>query len=165
MRIGIDIMGGDYAPKAPLEGVLAAIGNLSPQSKIVLIGNESIINSFLDERNADRSALEIVHAPEVIEMGESPTKAFSQKRESSIAIGFSLLQKNEIDVFLSAGNTGSMMVGSLYTVKAVEGVLRPAITSLLPRPDSGNGIILDVGVNADCKPEALVQFAILGTMY
>uniref|UniRef100_UPI0028969D97 phosphate acyltransferase n=1 Tax=Sphingobacterium multivorum TaxID=28454 RepID=UPI0028969D97 len=111
------------------------------------------------------SDFEYVEAPEVIAMGEHPSKAITQKPNSSIAKGFEYLKNKEIDSFASAGNTGAMLVGSMFSVKAIPGVLRPAIASIVPKLKSGFGILLDVGANADCKPEMLNQFAILGSVF
>ncbi|MBP9791086.1 MAG: phosphate acyltransferase, partial [Bacteroidia bacterium] len=107
----------------------------------------------------------IVHCTEVIGMAEHPTKAIQQKPDSSISIGFQLLKEGKIDSFASAGNTGAMLVGSMFSVKAIPGILRPAIATLLPKFKGGWGLLLDVGVTADCKPEILAQFATLGTIY
>src|SRR5687768_10798814 len=115
MKIGIDIMGGDNAPAATIEGALLASKALPPETKLVLIGDGDLIKDHLKKAShGDR--FEIVHAPEIIGMGEHPTKAFSQKQQSSLAIGFKLLAESKIDGFASAGNTGAMMIGSLYTV-------------------------------------------------
>ena len=98
-------------------------------------------------------------------MGEHPTKAFKSKPNSSIAIGFEYLAKGKIDGFASAGNTGAMFVGGFYSVKAITGILRPAISTLIPREDGGVTVLLDVGANADCKPDVLYQFGILGSLF
>lgn len=98
-------------------------------------------------------------------MAESPTKALNTKTNSSIAVGFNYLKEGKIDSFASAGNTGAMLVGAMYSVKPIQGVLRPAISALVPRMNGKKAIILDVGVNADCKPEMLNQFALLGSLY
>jgi glycerol-3-phosphate acyltransferase PlsX len=98
-------------------------------------------------------------------MNEHPTKALKEKPQSSISIGFHLLKNEQIDAFISAGNTGAMMVGTFYSIKAIEGVQRPTISTLVPRENGGYGLLLDVGINADCKPENLSQFAILGSLY
>ena len=103
--------------------------------------------------------------PQVIGMHEHPTKALKEKQQSSIAIGFHLLAKGSTDAFISAGNTGAMLVGALYSIKAIPGVLRPTISSMIPKDNGGAGILVDVGLNADCKPEQLNQFAILGSLY
>jgi glycerol-3-phosphate acyltransferase PlsX len=165
MKIGLDVMGGDFAPKATIGGALLALKSLSPDEKIVLIGDEKIIRSSLADAKCSEDVFEIVHAPEVIGMGEHPTKAFSQKTKSSITVGFKLLKKNMINAFASAGNSGAMLVGSVYSVAPVQGILRPCITSILPKENGGVGILLDVGINSDCRQDVLYQFAILGTLY
>ena len=98
-------------------------------------------------------------------MGEHPTKAVSQKKKSSINIGFHLLKSEQIDAFASAGNTGAMLVASIYTIKNISGVIRPTISSLVPKLSGGTGIVLDVGANSDCKADILNQFGILGSLY
>jgi len=109
--------------------------------------------------------LHIVHAEQVIEMHEHPTKALKEKQRSSIAIGFHLLATGKIDAFISAGNTGAMMVGALFSIKAIDGVSRPTIGAYMPRENGSLGLLLDAGINADCKPENLNQFAILGSLF
>ena len=109
--------------------------------------------------------INVVHASEVIEMHEHPTKALKEKQQSSIAIGFHLLAASKIDAFISAGNTGAMMVGALYSIKAIEGVSRPAIGAYIPGKMAELALLVDVGLNADCKPENLSQFAILGSLF
>ena len=165
MKIGLDIMGGDYAPKNCLDGVIMALDSLPSDVKIVLIGDAEKAKSYLKEQGVAEDKFEFVNATETIEMGEHPTKALAQKPQSSISIGFKLLKENEIQCFASAGNTGAMLVGSMFSVKAVPGVIRPCITSILPKINGGFGIILDVGTNADCKPDVLYQFAILGSIF
>lgn len=165
MKIGIDIMGGDFAPDATISGAVLAYSELPKDVKLVLIGDEGQIRSGLAAKGADVSAFEIVHTTEVIGMGEHPTKAFSQKPNSSIAVGFQLLKEKKIDGFASNGNTGAMLVGSMFSVKTIAGVIRPCITSILPKENGGKGLILDVGTNADCKPDVLYQFAVLGSLF
>lgn len=164
MKIGFDILGGDFAPANCLEGALQALKELPTEVKLVLIGDSELAKSFFTKHKADLNRLEFVHTTEVIEMGEHPTKAFSQKPNSSISVGFKLLKEKQIDAFASAGNTGAMLVGSMFTVKAIPGVIRPCITSILPKENGGFGIVLDVGTNADCKPDVLYQFGILGSI-
>ena len=164
MKIGFDILGGDYAPANCLEGALQALKELPADVKLVLIGDTELAKSFFSKHKTDLSRLEFVHTTEVIEMGEHPTKAFSQKPNSSISVGFKLLKDKQIDASASAGNTGAMLVGSMFTVKAIPGVIRPCITSILPKENGGFGIVLDVGTNADCKPDVLYQFGILGSI-
>lgn len=165
MKIGIDIMGGDFAPDATVSGVILAYNELPSTVRLVLIGDKEQIISSLTEKGADSNNFDIVHASEVISMGEHPTKAFTQKPNSSISIGFHLLKEGKIDGFASNGNTGAMLVGSMFSVKTIPGVIRPCITSLLPKENGGTGLILDVGINADCKPDVLYQFAILGSLF
>ena len=165
MRIGVDIMGGDFAPDATIAGSILARQTLSENTTIVLIGDEQEINTLLKKKGGDPGKFEIVHASEVIGMGEHPTKAFGQKPNSSIAVGFKLLKENKIDAFASSGNTGAMLVGCMFSVKTIPGVIRPCITSILPKFKGGNGLILDVGINADCKPDVLYQFGILGALF
>lgn len=158
-------MGGDHAPKNELDGALLALETLPPTAKIVLIGDSNAAKAYLAEKNADSARFEFVHTTEVIEMGEHPTRALSQKPDSSIAVGFKLLKEQKLDAFCSAGNTGAMLVGSMFSVKTVPGVIRPCIATVLPKLDGGYGLLLDVGTNADCKPDVLYQFAILGSLY
>lgn len=165
MRIGIDVMGGDFAPEQAVLGAIEARNQLPDSVELVLIGNKNLILPLLKKGNADESLFKIVHCTEVIGMAEHPTKAIQQKPDSSISKGFQLLKEGSIDSFASAGNTGAMLVGSMFTVKAIPGILRPAIASLLPKENGGWGLILDVGVNADCKPEMLQQFGVLGSIY
>lgn len=164
IRIGIDIMGGDFAPGATIDGSILALPQLADNVDIVLIGNEELIKNKLQEHNLQDS-FEIVHAPDNIEMGEHPTKALVKKPNSSIAVGFHLLKKGKIDGFASAGNTGAMFVGGYMSVKPIPGILRPCISSVLPKLDGGVNVILDVGANADCKADVLYQFGILGSLF
>ncbi|MGZ4100252.1 MAG: phosphate acyltransferase PlsX, partial [Bacteroidia bacterium] len=165
MKIGFDILGGDHAPKNCLDGVILASKELPPDVKLVLFGDSNAAKEYFTSQKVDPDQFEYVHTTEVIEMGEHPTKAFSQKPNSSIFLGFKYLKENHINAFASAGNTGAMLVGAMFTVKAVPGVIRPCITSPLPKENGGFGIILDVGTNADCKPDVLYQFGILGSIW
>jgi len=164
MRIGIDIMGGDFAPQTTTEGAILAQKDLS-NVELVLLGDENIISSILEEKGADKNNYSIVHTKEVIGMGEHPIKAFKQKSKSSIGVGFHLLSTGQIQGFAGAGNTGAMMIGSMYSVKSIPGIIRPCITSVMPKENGGVNLILDVGVNADCKPDVLYQFGVVGSVY
>lgn len=164
MKIGFDISGGDFAPKNCLEGVELALKALPEDVILVLIGDTDAAKTFFAKSAVDTKRLEFVHTLDVIEMGEHPTKAFSQKPNSSISLGFKLLKEKQVDAFASAGNTGAMLVGSMFTIKAIPGVIRPCITSILPKSNGGFGIVLDVGTNADCKPDVLYQFGVLGSI-
>ncbi len=165
MRIGIDMMGGDFAPLETTLGAIQARKELDPRYTLVLIGNEHEIRAIIRQHGGNESDFVFVHTEEVIGMAEHPTKAFQQKPKSGIPVGFHLLKEKKIDAFASAGNTGAMMVGSMLAVKPIPGILRPAISSIVPKEDGGLGIILDVGINADCKPEMIQQFAVLGSIF
>ena len=165
MKIGIDVMGGDFAPNETLKGVISALSEPDLSDvQLTLIGDKAIIENQLQGTDVT-NRVEIVHAEETIGMAEHPTRAISQKRNSSINIGLKLLADGQLDGFAGAGNTGAMMVGALYTVKAIDGILRPSLTSLVPKIDGGTGLILDVGANADVKPDVMGQFGILGSLY
>jgi phosphate acyltransferase len=165
MKIGLDVMGGDYAPENILKGAILAQKVLPEADRIVLIGQEKIILEKLKEYNSDASLFDLVNASEVISMGEQPTRAFSQKPDSSITKGFRLLKTGQIDAFAGAGNTGAMLVGSVYSVNVVQGIIRPATTSVLPKENGGVGVLIDVGTNPDSKPDVLYQFGLLGSIY
>jgi glycerol-3-phosphate acyltransferase PlsX len=158
-------MGGDFAPSNELEGAMAAAKELPSHVKIVLIGDSQAAKKYIADKGGDASVFEYVHTTEVIQMGEHPTKALAQKPNSSIGLGFKMLKENTIHSFISAGNTGAMLVGAMFSVKAIPGVIRPCIGTALPKENGGIGFILDVGTNADCKPDVLYQFAILGSLY
>ncbi|HRH35540.1 MAG TPA: phosphate acyltransferase PlsX [Catalimonadaceae bacterium] len=165
MIIALDAMGGDFAPQAVVEGAILAHKELSQTCEIQLVGNKPVIESELSRLGMPLDMFKIVHATEVIEMSDHPAKTFSQKPDSSIAVGFQLLHKGLVHAFCSAGNTGAMMVGSMFTVKALPGIIRPAIMGYLPKPNGKVGALVDIGANADCKPEQLNQFGELGTIY
>ena len=165
MKIGIDISGGDFAPAANLDGAILAQKELKDDAIIVLIGDEEQINSGLIERNVSATLFEIIHAPEVITFHDHPTRALSKKPNSSISVGFIKLAKEEVNAFASTGNTGAMLVGSMYRLNTIPGIIRPCITSTLPAIDGSKTILLDVGSNADCKSDVLYQFAVLGSLY
>jgi glycerol-3-phosphate acyltransferase PlsX len=165
MKIGIDILGGDFAPDANISGAILAQKELPQDVTLVLIGDQDQILSGLLSRGANPEDFEIVHAPDVITMHDHPTRAIPQKPNSSIAVGFDLLASKSISVFASTGNTGAMLVGSIYKINTIPGIIRPCITSVLPTIDGGNSILLDVGSNADCKADVLYQFALLGSLY
>lgn len=164
MKIGLDIMGGDYAPKAAVLGAIEAYKALSGGQELVLIGDKDIATGILQENDFNPDHFEFVHTTEVISMGEHPTKAISQKPGSSIGVGFKLLKEGTIQAFSSAGNTGAMLVGAMFSVKTIPGVIRPAMTTIVPKLEGGLGILLDVGANADCKPDVLLQFGVLGSL-
>lgn len=165
MKIGLDMMGGDYAPIEAAKGIKKYLDTNASPAHLVLTGVQDQVKACLDELNIPSSSYTLVHASQVIDMHEHPTKALKEKTDSSIAIGFHMLASGKTDAFISAGNTGAMMVGSLFSIKPIDGVLRPSIGAYMPRETGHNGWLMDVGLNADCKPENLVQFAILGSLF
>ncbi len=162
-KIGIDMMGGDYAPTQAALGVQAYLLQQVTGTCIYAIGDATILNTLLPNLNPTHCV--IVPSHSVIAMKEHPTKAFKEKQDSSIAIGFKMLKEGTIDAFISAGNTGAMLVGTHFSIKTIPGVLRPAIGAVFPRLDGSTGLLCDVGLNADCKPEHLNQFAVLGSAF
>jgi glycerol-3-phosphate acyltransferase PlsX len=165
MRIGIDILGGDFAPEATVRGSILAFNELSEDATIVAIGDENKIVSICEQEGFDPSNFEIVATSDNIGMDEYPAKAFSKKPNASIPLGFKLLRTGKIDGFASAGNTGAMLVGAIQVVKLVPGILRPCITAAVPKNSDTPTILLDVGINPDCKPDVLYQYAVLGSLY
>jgi glycerol-3-phosphate acyltransferase PlsX len=164
-KIAVDAMGGDFAPKAVVEGAILASSELPEGYQIVLVGKKDAMLEVLRTLTYKANSIEMVDASEVIKMGEHPTRAFGQKPNSSIGVGFKLLKEGSVSAFVSAGNTGAMMVGSLFTLKTVGNIQRPPIAGYLPLKGGKYGIMLDIGANADCKPEVLNQFAELGSIH
>ncbi|TMI62077.1 MAG: phosphate acyltransferase PlsX [Bacteroidetes bacterium] len=165
MNIGLDMMGGDFAPLEAVKGVQEFLNESSGDIQLFLIGDKTKIEEGIAATGLSPANLHIIHASQVIDMHEHPTKALKEKQDSSIAIGFHLLASGKTDAFISAGNTGAMLVGALFSIKALEGVLRPTISTIIPKENGGTGLLLDVGLNADCKPEQLNQFAIMGSVF
>lgn len=158
-------MGGDYAPKSVVCGAILAQKELSSEDKIVLFGRKNDILQIISEQGADSNLFEIVHTEEVIDMHDKPIKALSQKTDSSLVVGFSHLKAGKIDSFASAGSTGAMLVGAMYSVGVMENVIRPCLAALVPKEKGGVTVLVDVGVNPDAKPELLDQFGLLGSIY
>lgn len=165
MNIALDMMGGDYAPLEAVKGISLFLAEGGSNISLTLIGDEAKVNELLLANAIPLENIVVLHAAQFIGMNEHPTKALREKQESSIAIGFSLLAAGKTDAFISAGNTGAMMVGALFSIKAIEGVTRPTIGAYIPRENGTLGLLVDAGINADCKPENLIQFAILGSLY
>ena len=158
-------MGGDFAPEAAVKGAVMAVNEIGPESRIVLFGDEPRIREILQQEGCNSDKIDIVHTTEVIEMGDHPANAFRQKSNSSITVGFGYLAKGAVDGFASAGSTGAMMVGSMFVAKPVEGVIRPTISSVVPNAKGTPVVLLDVGLNVDCKPEVLAQYGLIGSMF
>ena len=165
LKIGIDAMGGDSAPEVAVEGAIMALKKIGPESRIVLFGDEKRIKSLLAKHKCSVDKFDIVPTTEVIEMGDHPAKAFIAKKDSSMTVGFNHLAEGKIDGFASAGSTGAMMVGCMQVIKPIEGVIRPVISTLMPIVMNRRGLLLDVGLNVDAKPEVLAQYGLLGSIY
>ena len=165
MNIALDMMGGDFAPLEAVKGAAEFLHTAGNDIQLTLIGDEAQINEHIANHPLPPGKYTIVPTTQVIGMNEHPTKALKEKKDSSIAIGFQLLATGKTGAFISAGNTGAMMVGALFSIKVIPGVLRPTIGAYMPREDGTLGLLVDVGLNADSKPENLNQFAILGSLF
>lgn len=165
MKVGLDVMGGDYSPDATLEGALLAQQKLSSVDRIFLFGPKEVIEEKLHEKKADSSVFTVINSPDIIKMGERPIKAYTRKPNSSIAMGLKSLKSKEIDAFCSAGNSGATMVGAMYSINNIHGIIRPCTLTCIPKESGGMNVFLDIGTNPDIKPDILYQFAILGSIY
>lgn len=157
-------MGGDLAPVETVKGIISYLNETSAFVQLVLFGDEQLIKDELAKHDTDHT-FEIVNCSQVIEMGEHPVKATAKKQDSSIVKGLGYLKAGHIDGYASAGNTGAVYVASLYSVRNIPQISRPALYSLVPKFDGTHGVLLDVGANSDCKPENLYEFGILGSIY
>jgi len=165
MNIGLDMMGGDFAPLETIKGLQLFFESHSTQANLFLFGDEEQLKELVSKHNLPSGQCKIIPTTEMIGMNEHPTKALKEKPKSSISVGFHFLASGKIDAFISAGNTGAMLVGTLYSIKAIEGVQRPTISTIIPKENGRTGLLLDVGLNSDCKAEHLNQFALLGSLY
>ena len=164
MRIILDGMGGDNAPLEIVKGAVEASSKIDHQ--IVIVGREDEINAELAKYNYDESKIQVVHASDVIENEDSPVKAIRRKTDSSMVKGLTLLKDGEGDLFISAGNTGAYMAGSLFILGRIPGIDRPAISSIYPIAGGAlPSIIVDAGANSECRPSNLLEFAIMGSLY
>ena len=165
MKIGVDAMGGDFAPEAVVLGAIQAQREVHSDVRIVLIGDEHQINEILLREGVSSNNFDIVGTTQVINMGDHPTKAFQQKPDSSLAVGFGMLANGDLNGFASAGSTGAMLVGAMYSIKPISGIIRPGIASFLPISETKTGLLIDVGLNPDASPDVLYQYALLGSIY
>ncbi len=171
-RIALDAMGGDRAPAATVAGALLALGDFGSKHTIQLVGREQVIREELQRqlagefagRSADAARLQIVHAPDVVEMTDKPTAVIRGKQQSSMVIGLRMQTDGASDAFVSAGNTGAQMAASIFIFRLHEGLTRPAIPTLFPTARIPL-VVLDSGANVDCSADELVQFARLGCVY
>jgi len=162
IRVALDAMGGDRGPEITVEGAVAAARELG--STVILVGDEQVLRTQLARHDVDGLGLAVRHAPETVEIGESPMAALRKKKHSSIRIGLDLVKRGEAEAFVSAGNTGAVMATAVVVLGPLPGVERPAIAVVVPTL-THQAILLDVGANVDCKARHLLQFAIMGNVY
>lgn len=166
MRISVDAMGGDYAPLEIVAGALDAARSLTGLEKLYLVGDENSIEAELNKLTTDRpSCIEIVHASEVVDMGEAPAVAIRRKKDSSISRAIELVKEGKADAIFSAGNTGAAVAAATLKLRTLQGVSRPAIATVMPTTTDHPYVLLDAGANPDSSPEMLQQFAIMGSIY
>ena len=165
MRLGIDMMGGDFAPESTIQGAVLARKELPGDIELLLVGNQGKYQEIINREGYDTKGLTCIHTSQCIEMGENPVRAFSAKANSSMRLGLKMLKNEEIDGFASAGNTGAMLLGASRIVNAIPGVIRPCITAGIPNEFDTYTIILDVGLNPDSRPDVLYQYGIMGSIY
>ena len=165
LTIAVDAMGGDHAPECVVEGVVKALQESSNRFEIILIGQAEKVEPLLAAHDTASLNLRFMHAPEVVTMDDIPATAVKAKQDSSLVRGLQLCKAKQADAFVSAGNTGAQMAASLFVLGRLPGVLRPTIYAYFPRIQEGLTNIVDVGANVDCKPENLVQFAEMLTIY
>jgi glycerol-3-phosphate acyltransferase PlsX len=164
LKVALDAMGGDRAPSVIVEGALAAQEEIGADAKIVLVGREDAIRAEITRLGGAASALEVVDARDIVEMGEQPSATLRRKKESSIAVGLRLHAEGKVQGFISAGNTGAVAANALIILGRIKGVDRPAIATYVPTK-AGGCILLDVGASIDPKPSHLVQYAMMGSCY
>lgn len=162
-KIALDAMGGDNAPMAPVKGAVNAV-NTRDDIKIFLVGQKEVISKELSKYTYNDKLIEIVDAPEVIEMAEPPVIAIRKKKQSSIVVGMNMVKENEADAFVSAGSSGAILVGGQVIVGRIKGIQRPPLAPLIPT-ESGVSLLIDCGANVDARAEHLVQFAQIGSIY
>ena len=162
MTIILDAMGSDQYPDPEIQGAIDAVNQL--KEPIILVGNEEIIRPKLEQLSPNNPLISIVHAPEVVEMWDKPVESARSKPNNSMAIGIQLVKEGKGDAFVTAGNTGGAMFNALRGLGRIKGVQRPALTALFPTQKE-KCIVADIGANADCRPDFLMQFAIMGNIY
>lgn len=162
MKVIVDVMGGDNAPVEIIKGSIDAARDL--KIDLLLVGNQEIINNELNKYDISGLNIEVFNATEVIENTESPTMAIRRKKDSSLVVAFKLLKEGKGDAVVSAGSTGAILAGGLFLLGRIKGIDRAALTPVLPGKHSPF-VIVDAGANADCKPNNLLQFAVMGSVY
>ncbi|MDR3307226.1 MAG: phosphate acyltransferase PlsX [Endomicrobium sp.] len=168
MIIALDAMGGDFAPVSTVEGAILAAKESGSGYKILLVGPEKLLaeemSKYAKRYNVASLDIEIVNATEIVFMDEHPAKAVRQKKDSSLSVCAKFVADGKADAFVSMGNSGAVMAAALFYLKRIDGVLRPAISTTFPTID-GHCIIADMGANVDCKPEYLLQFGIMASLF
>jgi glycerol-3-phosphate acyltransferase PlsX len=164
MRIVVDAMGGDHAPAVAVEGAIQAARDLDLE--LVLVGRQEEVHAELAQHDAAGLAVTVHHASQVIEMDEHPAAAVKEKKDCSMVVGMEMLKRHEADAFFTAGNSGGALAAALFRLGRIRGIKRPALSTIFPsQTPQGYCFLLDIGANADCKPEYLVQFALMGSVY
>ena len=163
MKIILDGMGGDNAPEEIVKGAVEASQLISDE--IVIVGQEDLIKQELGKYKFDENKISIVHASEVIENEDTPVRAVRRKKDSSMVVGINMIKNGEGDLFISAGNTGALMAGSLFNLGRIQGIDRPALGSVYPILGSEPSLLVDAGANSECKPNNLLEFAMMGSIY
>lgn len=162
-RVVLDAMGGDNAPAAPVCGAVDAV-NARKDIKVILVGQEEVVREELSKYTYPQDRIEIVDAPEVIEMAEPPVNAIRKKKQSSIVVGMNIVKRGEADGFVSAGSSGAILVGGQTIIGRIKGIRRPPLAPLIPT-EAGVSLLIDCGANVDARAEHLVQFAQMGSIY
>lgn len=163
MRIVLDGMGGDNAPEEIVKGAVEASKLISDE--IIIVGQEELILEELKKYSYDDQKISIVHASQVIENEDTPVRAVRRKKDSSMVVGINMIKNGEGDLFISAGNTGALMAGSLFNLGRIQGIDRPALGSVYPILGSEPALLVDAGANSECKPNNLLEFAMMGSIY
>lgn len=161
--VALDAMGGDYAPEQTVKGAVNAI-NSSKEIKVILVGKEDLIQNELSKYEYDKECIDVVNATEVIDMGDVPTVAIKDKKDSSLVVAMKLVREGKADAVISAGSTGAILVGGQVLVGRIKGIKRPPLAPFIPTT-KGFSLLIDCGANVDARPEHLVQFAQMGSVY
>lgn len=161
--IALDAMGGDYAPEQTVKGAVEAV-NSSDEIRVILVGKQDMIAKELEKYEYAKEDIEVVHASEIIDMGDVPTVAIKDKKDSSLVVAMRLVREGKADALVSAGSTGAVLVGGQLVVGRLKGIKRPPLAPFIPTT-KGFSLLIDCGANADARPEHLVQFAQMGSIY
>ena len=163
MRMILDGMGGDLAPASVVEGAVLALKEM--EHEIVFVGQKELIEQELKKYTYDKNRISIVDAREVISNDEAPVRAVRSKKDSSIVKGINMVKNGAGDIFISAGSTGALLSGGLFILGRIQGIDRPALASIYPIVGGKPSLLVDAGANAECKPNNLLEFGIMGSIY